>query len=85
MRAVLLSTIACLALAGCATRDSLRTDPYAPVAPTAAEPATGAATTGWQMVLPAAGGVPILALPLGGTVYLPATGEAPVIGMPLFP
>ncbi len=86
MRAVLLSTIACLALAGCAIRDSWRADAYAtPPPPAAADPAPPTPNTGWQLVMPAGGGMPLLALPLGGAVYLPATGDPPLIATPLFP
>src|SRR5262245_7811942 len=40
---------------------------------------------GPRFIIPATGGLPVLALPLGGDIYQPVTGGAPIIGIPTGP
>jgi hypothetical protein len=38
-------------------------------------------SSGPQLVTPATGGAPVLAMPIGGTLYMPVTGGPPIVGV----
>jgi hypothetical protein len=92
--ALTLLLVACAAT-GCASLGSLpsglQSDPPSPEisgftpAPAADPFSSPAASIGPTLVIPAAGGPPVLGIPVGGDLFLPVTGGAPVVGISVGP
>jgi hypothetical protein len=88
---MVLTLAACASLGPVEVGDVARAPPVrptiSPTPPPSPIPSNGNDTLLPRMIIPAAGGPPVLGIPLtmGGNIFLPATGGPPVIGMPLFP
>ena len=98
MKPVLVCCLVAVLTAGCVTNGPLWNTPSAggsligaAAAPDPSPPVTFPTPPqpppnfGPQLIIPATGGPPVMALPLGGALYQPVTGESPVMGTPLFP
>ncbi len=87
MRRLSLAVPLGLLCAGCATTGAGSNDGSALSMDSSPGPATAVQMPDGapRLVVPAAGGVPVLSIPLGGGLYQPVTGGAPTPGTPLTP
>jgi hypothetical protein len=87
MRRLSLAVPLALLCAGCATTGAGSNEGSALSMDSTPGPATAVqmpdATP--RLVIPAAGGMPVLSIPLGGGLYQPLTGDAPTPGIALTP
>jgi hypothetical protein len=96
MKAVWVSVLVLVAMAGCAMQSDLQDSQ--PTRGSSIEPPAGSGATvvpapsppqpehfGPRLIVPVSGGPPVLGMPVGGNLYIPVTGGPPVPGMAIDP